>query len=92
MKENAMNWDAISRRLERAAERVPTTAPDARLDLAVFTADEVETMKEIAGRYPSDALRRGGGLSAFTDDDIDALAVIAERVRAVRDGGEEAAP
>jgi len=85
MKENTVNWDTISRRLERAAERVPAPATDARLDLDVFSADEIRTMEAIAARYPAGTVGRGGGLSALSDDDLADLTHIAERVRASRE-------
>jgi len=83
-----MSWRDINRRVERAAERMPAPAADVPFDPDVFTGDEIATMEAVAGRYPSDALRRGGGHSALSGADIETLAGIAARIKTRRDGQE----
>jgi len=77
-------------RLRRLEAAMPPPATDAPFDATTFSDDEIRTMEAVASRYPPDAFRRGGGLSALSDDDLDALAGIAERIKASRDDGEEA--
>ena len=80
------SWDHIYRRIERAAERLPTPATALPFDMNVFTADEIRTMEAVASRYPAGTFGRGGGIADLSDDDLEALAGIAERVKARRDG------
>ena len=83
-----MNWDTISRRLERAAERVPTPAADAPFDPSIFTAAEIATMTAVAERYPAGVRAPDGSLAPLSDDDLAGLASIAARIKASRrDGG-----
>ena len=81
-------WDTLYRRIERAAERLPAPATALPFDMNVFTAAEVAMMTAIAGHYPAGTFGRGGDLSILSEDDLEALAGIAARVKARRDGQE----
>ena len=77
------SWNDFSRRLARASERVPAPATDAPFDPDLFTPGEIKVMTAIAERSPS--FGRGTGIADLSDDDLEALAGIAERVKASRE-------
>jgi len=56
---------------------------DPTFDPSLFTDDEVGVMTAIAERNP--AFGRGTGIADLSDDDLEALAGIAERVKASRE-------
>ena len=84
-----MNWNDVHRRLERAADRLPTPAAAPVFGPSTFSAAEIETMTAIGSTYPADAFRREDGLALFSDADLDALIEISESLERRRDAERE---
>ena len=79
-----MSWRDIYRRVERAAERMPTPAADPTFDPDIFTADECARFADIRERSP-DCGFTPRDLWMVSDDDLGFLAETAERVKAWRE-------
>jgi len=84
-----MSWRDISRRVERAAERMPTPATDPTFDPDIFTAAECARFADIRERYPSCTFTPRD-LWMVSDDDLAFLAETAERVKRWREEQEGA--
>lgn len=82
-----MSWRDIYRRVERAAERMPTPAAEPTFDPDIFTADECARFADIRERYPTCTFGPDD-LSMIADDDLAFLAEMAERVKRWQDGQE----
>ena len=93
-----MSWNHIYRRIDRAAEKAAASIrPDPDPDdppvdwAAILTPEDKERLRVTRERYLALPLPKGKLVETVTDDELDLLIVVAERIEAWREEQEATA-